>query len=53
MQIPPSFAVNEEIELGVIIGKDGKFIKENEAMDYVTGYCVALDMTATNRMVLK
>lgn len=51
MQIPSGFAVNEEIELGVIIGKSGKHIKENEAMDYVGGYCIALDMTATCKMV--
>lgn len=45
--------MNEEIELGVVIGRKGKHIKENEAMDYVAGYCAALDMTATNRMVNK
>ncbi|KYB29270.1 Acylpyruvase FAHD1, mitochondrial-like protein [Tribolium castaneum] len=48
--IPQGFSVNEEIELGVIIGKSGKFITESQAMDHVGGYCVALDMTATCRM---
>ena len=31
---------------GVVIGKSGKFIKEEEAMDHVMGYVLALDMTA-------
>lgn len=44
--------MNEEIELGVVIGRKGKHIKENEAMDYVAGYCAALDMTATNKVVI-
>lgn len=43
--------MNEEIELGVIIGRKGRHINEKEALDYVAGYCAALDMTATNRMV--
>lgn len=48
--IPNGFSVNQEVELGVIIGKKAKRVKENEAMDYVGGYCVALDMTATCKM---
>ncbi|XP_068910668.1 oxaloacetate tautomerase FAHD1, mitochondrial isoform X2 [Tenebrio molitor] len=48
--IPGGFSVNEEIELGVIVGKNGKHIQEDEAMDYVGGYCAALDMTATCQM---
>lgn len=50
-QIPNGFSLNEEIELGVIISQKGKHIKENEAMEYVGGYCAALDMTATCRLV--
>ncbi|RZC41037.1 acylpyruvase FAHD1, mitochondrial [Asbolus verrucosus] len=48
--IPKGFSVNEEIELGVIIGQNGKHITEDQAMEYIGGYCVALDMTATCRM---
>lgn len=43
--------MNEEIELGVVIGKKCKHVRECDAMDYVAGYCVALDMTSTNEMV--
>lgn len=50
-QIPKGFSVNQEIELGVIISRKGKHITEAEAMEYVGGYCAALDMTATCRMV--
>nr|CAI5861296.1 unnamed protein product [Callosobruchus analis] len=49
--IPKDFSVNEEVELGVIIGKKTKHVSREEAMDFVGGYCVALDMTATCRMV--
>lgn len=51
LQIPKGFMVNEEIELGVIIGKKGKHIKESEALDYIGGYCAALDMTAMSFLV--
>lgn len=51
-QIPKGFNVNQEVELGVVIGKKGKFIKENEAFDYVGGYCLALDMTESGIMVI-
>lgn len=50
-QIPTGFSVNQEVELGVIINKKTKNIHESDAMDIVGGYCVALDMTATCRMV--
>jgi acylpyruvate hydrolase len=38
--------LHHEVELAVIIGRKGVNIKENEAMDYVGGYTVSLDMTA-------
>ena len=34
-----------EIELGVIIGKKAQYISEDEALDYVVGYCVANDLS--------
>jgi acylpyruvate hydrolase len=40
--------LHHEIELGVVIGKKGKFITEENAMDHVIGYVLALDMTARN-----
>lgn len=47
IQIPPSSKqIHHEVELGVIIGKQGKEIKVDTALDYVFGYCVCLDITA-------
>ena len=41
-----SKCVHHEVELGVVIGKNGKNISEKESMDFVLGYLVALDVTA-------
>lgn len=38
--------LHHEVELGVIIGKDGTTISEDKAMEHVSGYVLALDMTA-------
>jgi 2-keto-4-pentenoate hydratase/2-oxohepta-3-ene-1,7-dioic acid hydratase in catechol pathway len=38
-------SVHHEIELAVLIGKDGKNISEQSAMNYVFGYGLALDLT--------
>jgi acylpyruvate hydrolase len=38
--------VHHEVELVVAIGRGGKNIPEAEALDYVDGYAVGLDMTA-------
>jgi len=44
--IPPlSSDVHHEIELVVVIGRDGRDIREPEAMGHVAGYAVGLDMT--------
>lgn len=50
-QIPKGLKVNEEVELGVIISKKCKRIKPSEAMDFVAGYCVALELTDNNAVV--
>ncbi|MCS6877286.1 MAG: fumarylacetoacetate hydrolase family protein [Geminicoccaceae bacterium] len=34
-----------EVELGVVIGKKGKYISLDEAMDHVAGYCVVNDVS--------
>lgn len=34
-----------EVELGVVIGKDCKYVSEAEALDYVGGYCVINDVS--------
>lgn len=41
-----SHCLHHEVELGIIIGKKGKHIKEKNAMNHVLGYLVALDITA-------
>ncbi len=34
-----------EVELGVVIGKPGKYIAEKDAFDHVAGYCVINDVS--------
>ena len=41
-----STQIDWEVELAVIIGKNGKNIRENEAPDYVFGYTVLNDVSA-------
>ena len=37
--------IDWEVELGVVIGKPAKYVTENEALDYVAGYCVVNDLS--------
>jgi len=41
-----SKSIHHEVELGVVIGKKCKKINQENALDYVLGYCLALDITA-------
>ncbi|PTX54233.1 2-keto-4-pentenoate hydratase/2-oxohepta-3-ene-1,7-dioic acid hydratase in catechol pathway [Litoreibacter ponti] len=34
-----------EVELGVVIGKECKYVSEADALDYVAGYCVVNDVS--------
>jgi 2-keto-4-pentenoate hydratase/2-oxohepta-3-ene-1,7-dioic acid hydratase in catechol pathway len=34
-----------EVELGIVIGKAAKYVSEEEALDYVAGYCVCNDVS--------
>ena len=34
-----------EVELGIIIGKKAKYINEDDAEDYISGYCVVNDVS--------
>lgn len=36
---------DHEVELAVVIGRKAKNLSRNEAMQYVAGYCIGLDMT--------
>ena len=46
IEIPrTSTATDWEVELGVVIGKDTKYIDEADAMDHVAGYCLINDVS--------
>ena len=48
-QVPSKCSeLHYEVELGVVIGKGGKYIPEGAAMGHIGGYTLALDMTARN-----
>ncbi len=34
-----------EVELGVVIGKEARYVKEEDALSYVAGYCVVNDLS--------
>ncbi len=34
-----------EVELGVVIGKEAKYISEDQAQDHIAGYCVVNDLS--------
>ena len=34
-----------EVELGVVIGKEAKYISEEDALEYVAGYCIIHDVS--------
>jgi len=34
-----------EVELGIVIGKTAKYVSEEEALDYVAGYCTVHDVS--------
>ncbi|MGA7538481.1 MAG: fumarylacetoacetate hydrolase family protein [Steroidobacteraceae bacterium] len=44
---------DSEIELGVIIGKRGKYISEEDAFDHVAGYTICNDFSFRDRRTLK
>lgn len=34
-----------EVELGVVIGKEAKYVRKENALDYVAGYCIVNDVS--------
>ena len=49
LQVPSKCSeLHYEVELGVVIGKEGKNIPESSAISHIGGYTLALDMTARN-----
>ena len=46
VEIPrTSLATDWEVELGIIIGKKAKYISEDDARNYIAGYCVVNDVS--------
>ncbi|QKJ86313.1 2,4-diketo-3-deoxy-L-fuconate hydrolase [Paramixta manurensis] len=46
VEIPrTSVKTDWEVELGVIIGKTAKYVSQDEALEYVAGYCVVNDLS--------
>ena len=40
-----SVHLDYEVELGIVIGKAAKYVSEDEAEDYIAGYCVCNDVS--------
>ena len=40
-----STALDWEVELAIVIGKDGKYIEETDAPNHIAGYCVVNDVS--------
>ncbi|MEP2715475.1 fumarylacetoacetate hydrolase family protein [Pseudophaeobacter sp.] len=46
IEIPRGSAATDwEVELGVVIGKEAKYVTEADALDHVAGYCVVNDLS--------
>jgi 2-keto-4-pentenoate hydratase/2-oxohepta-3-ene-1,7-dioic acid hydratase in catechol pathway len=46
VEIPrDSLKTDWEVELGIVIGKNAKYVSEADALDYVAGYCVVNDVS--------
>ena len=46
VEIPPGARkVDWEVELGVVIGRPGRYLSESQALDHVAGYCIVNDVS--------
>jgi len=48
VEIPQGIIAHHEVELGVVIGKTGRDISQADAKSHISGYTLAVDMTARN-----
>ncbi|TFK22965.1 mitochondrial protein [Coprinopsis marcescibilis] len=48
VEIPKGVIAHHEVELGLVIGKRGRDISQSSADSYISGYTLAVDMTARN-----
>ncbi len=46
MNVNQLFIISDLVELGLIIGKKGRFVKSKDALDYIGGYFLCLDLTS-------
>ena len=40
-----SKSLDHEVEIAIVIGKKAKYVKEDEAQDYIIGYCICNDIS--------
>lgn len=45
IQPPHSTQLDWEVELGIVIGKTAQYVSEEDALDYVAGYCLMNDVS--------
>jgi 2-keto-4-pentenoate hydratase/2-oxohepta-3-ene-1,7-dioic acid hydratase in catechol pathway len=51
VKLPPDVSTMDwELELGVVIGRRARFVKREQALDYVAGYMVVDDLTIRERV---
>ena len=45
--VVPKFSksLDHEVEIAIVIGKKAKYVKEEEAQDYIIGYCICNDIS--------
>ncbi|OAX34191.1 hypothetical protein K503DRAFT_869079 [Rhizopogon vinicolor AM-OR11-026] len=48
LEIPRGVVAHHEVELGLVIGKGGRDISQDDAESHIAGYALAVDMTARN-----
>lgn len=48
LEIPRGIDAHHEVELGLVIGTKGRDISQDDAMNHIAGYALAVDMTARN-----
>jgi acylpyruvate hydrolase len=51
IRIPEGHEIHHEVELGVVVGRGGANIKMEDALTHVSGYVLALDITARDIQV--
>ena len=45
LEFPPELSVEYELELGIVIGKEGKITDKNNYQEFIGGYFLLMDFT--------